>query len=198
MSKIQAVRNRVQAMPTGVKQFLKFATVGAMNTAIDWSLGFFLLFYTGIPHALGTPLARVLQIPASWFGHSVRPEAATVWVAKILSSGTATINSFIWNRRWTFRIRDKHARARQFAKFVTVNVIGMTLNATITTLLVRPFLPNPPKLVFMLAQATATGIVLFWNFFANKYWTFREAPQVKSSDTPTLEGCYAGSTADRD
>ncbi len=182
MSKIQAVRTRVQAMPTGVKQFLKFATVGAMNTAIDWSLGFLLLFHTGIPHALGTPLARALQIPVSWFGQSVRPESATVWVAKILSSGTATINSFIWNRRWTFRIREKRARARQFAKFVTVNIIGMTLNATITTLLVRPFLPNPPKLVFMFAQATATGIVLFWNFFANKYWTFRGSHQVESSE----------------
>ncbi len=39
-------------------------------------------------------------------------------------------------------------------------------------------MPNPPKLCVMLAQATATGIVLFWNFFANKYWTFRGAPQV--------------------
>lgn len=181
MNKIQAVHNQMHALPTGVKQFLKFATVGALNTAIDWGLGFFLTFYTGIPRLLGTPFATLLHLPAGLVGASVRPEVAAVWITKILSSGTATINSFIWNRRWTFQIRDRHARTRQFAKFVIVNIIGMTLNATITTLIVRPFLPAPPKLIFMLAQATATGIVLFWNFFANKYWTFRTPNKVESS-----------------
>ncbi len=75
MSKIQAVRNRVQAMPTGVKRFRKSATVGAMNTAIDWESGLFSCFsIRAFRDALGA-LARVLPIPADWFGHSVRPES---------------------------------------------------------------------------------------------------------------------------
>jgi putative flippase GtrA len=135
---LQKTRTRVQALPQGVRQFLKFATVGAMNTAIDWSLAFLLTYYTPLPRILGAGFVNLTGAP-------VRPEAAAVWCTKIISSGTATINSFIWNRRWTFRMRDKRARARQFAKFVTVNVIGMLLNSTITTLLLRPFLPEPPR-----------------------------------------------------
>ncbi len=168
---LQKTRSKVQTLPLGVRQFLKFATVGAMNTTIDWSLAFFLTFYTPLPRLLGGAFVTFTGVP-------VRPEAAAVWFTKIISSGTATINSFIWNRRWTFRIRNKQARTRQFAKFVTVNVIGMILNSTITTLLIRPFLPEPPRLVFMACQATATAIVLFWNFFMNKYWTFRGASEV--------------------
>jgi putative flippase GtrA len=168
---LQKTRARVQALPLGVRQFLKFATVGATNTAIDWGLAFFLTYYTPLPRLLGAGFVNLTGI-------GIRPEAAAVWFTKIISSGTATINSFIWNRRWTFRIRNKQARARQFAKFVTVNIIGMLLNSTITTLLVRPFLPEPPRLAFLACQATATALVLFWNFFANKYWTFRGASGV--------------------
>ncbi len=169
---MESVRTRVRMLPLGVRQFLKFATVGAMNTAIDWSLAFLLTYYTPIPRVLGSGIVNLLSLP-------MRPEVLAVWVTKVISSGTATLNSFIWNRRWTFRVRDRQARTKQFAKFVTVNVIGMLLNSTITTLLLRPFLPDPPRLTFMACQATATAIVLFWNFFANKYWTFR-APKTES------------------
>ncbi|MDW8106973.1 MAG: GtrA family protein [Armatimonadota bacterium] len=171
MNALQRTRSRIQALPLGVRQFLKFATVGVTNTAIDWGLAFFLTYYTPLPRLLGGAFVNLTGLP-------FRPEAAAVWFTKVISSGTATINSFIWNRRWTFCIRNKHARMRQFAKFVVVNIIGMLLNSTITTLLVRPFLPDPPRLVFMACQATATAIVLFWNFFANRYWTFRSTSGV--------------------
>lgn len=173
---LHKTRAKVQTLPLGVRQFMKFATVGVMNTAIDWSLAYLLTFHTPLPRLMGTAFVNLTGAP-------IRPEAAAVWFTKVLSSGTATVNSFIWNRRWTFRIRDRHARARQFAKFVTVNIIGMLLNSTITTLLVRPFLPEPPRLVFMACQATATAIVLFWNFFANKYWTFRGASSEVSIES---------------
>jgi putative flippase GtrA len=101
-----------------------------------------------------------------------------VWCTKIISSGTADHQQLHLEPPLTFRIRDKQARVRQFAKFVTVNVIGMLLNSTITTLLLRPFLPEPPRVAFLACQATATALVLFWNFFANKYWTFRGASGV--------------------
>ncbi len=166
------MRAFLRSLPTGVRQLLKFGTVGVMNTAIDWSLAFFLTYYTSFPRIVGAGIVGLFGLP-------MRPEVVAVWVTKIVSSGTATINSFIWNRRWTFRIRGKEARARQFAKFVTVNIIGMVLNSTLTTLFVRPFLPEPPRIAFMLAQAGATALVFFWNFFANKYWTFRTPTKVQ-------------------
>jgi putative flippase GtrA len=170
---LQSTRTLVSHLPPGVRQFLKFCTVGAVNTALDWGLALLLTYRTPIPRVLGGGLANVLGV----LGVSARPETLAVFVTKVISSGTATCNSFIWNRRWTFRIRGKQERMSQFARFVAVNIIGMLLNSTITTLIVRPFLPPPPQkphpMLFMAAQAVATLIVLFWNFFANKYWTFR-------------------------
>ncbi len=171
---LQSTRTLVSSLPPSVRQFLKFCTVGAFNTALDWGLALFLTYRTPIPRLLGGWLAQTLGV----FGFALRPETLAVFVTKVISSGTATCNSFIWNRRWTFRIRGKQERMSQFARFVTVNIIGMLLNSTITTLIVRPFLPPPPHkphpLLFMGAQAFATLMVLFWNFFANKYWTFRK------------------------
>lgn len=176
---LQSTRTLVSNLPPGVRQFLKFCTVGVFNTALDWGLALLLTYQTPIPRVLGGWLAQAL----GWLGISMRPEALAVFVTKVISSGTATCNSFIWNRRWTFRIRGKHQRMSQFARFVTVNIIGMLLNSTITTLIVRPFLPPAPQkphpLLFMGAQATATLIVLFWNFFANKYWTFRASTPLE-------------------
>jgi len=162
---LQSTRSLVSNLPPSVRQFLKFCTVGAVNTALDWGLALLLTYRTSIPRVLGGWLAQSLES----LGFTLRAEALAVFVTKVISSGTATCNSFIWNRRWTFRIRGKQERMSQFARFVTVNLIGMLLNSTITTLIVRPFLPPPPSkphpLLFMGAQATATLIVLFWNFF---------------------------------
>ncbi len=172
---LQQTRTLVSSLPPGVRQFLKFCTVGAMNTALDWGLALFLTYYTPLPRLLGGWLSQ----GANWLGLTLRAETMAVFATKVISSGTATCNSFIWNRRWTFRVRGKQERMSQFARFVTVNIIGMMLNSTITTLIVRPFLLPPPHkphpLLFMAAQAIATLMVLFWNFFANKYWTFRNA-----------------------
>ena len=160
---LQKTRTRVQALPQGVRQFLKFATVGVMNTTIDWSLAFLLTYYTPLPRILGIGFVNLTGAP-------VRPEAAAVWCTKIISSGTATVNSFIWNRRWTFRIRDKRARARQFAKFVTVNVIGMLLNSRLRPCCCARFCPSrrvwrfwrakrrrPPSYYFGTSSRISTG-----------------------------------------
>ncbi len=171
------MRSLVSALPTGIRQMVKFGMVGVMNTAIDWSIAFLLTYYTPIPRMLGSGIVNLFALP-------MRPETVAVWATKVISSGIATINSFIWNRRWTFRIRGREARIHQFAKFVTVNIIGMFLNATLTTLFVRPFLPKPTRLEFMMAQAGATALVFFWNFFANKYWTFRTPSRVQLPTSP--------------
>src|SRR5207244_8584960 len=99
-------------------------------------------------------------------------------------------NGFYWNRKWTF----KHARGRpaheQAIQFTLVNIVGLVLNLAIVKgclvvlkstglgdTLVRmagpgagPHLPDKYPLV---AAGVATVVVAFWNFMANKYWTFK-------------------------
>jgi hypothetical protein len=89
---LQKTRTRVQALPQGVRQFLKFATVGAMNTAIDWSLAFLLTYYTPLPRIMGAGFVNLTGAP-------VRPKPPLCGVRKSSRQARRTINSFIWNRR---------------------------------------------------------------------------------------------------
>ncbi len=41
---------------------------------------------------------------------------------------------------------------------------------------------NQPEVGYLPAKALATGLVLFWNYFANRFWTFRDARQVQTKE----------------
>ncbi len=73
--------------------------------------------------------------------------------------------SYILNRRHTFASDRPHEEATW--RFATVSGVGFMLTWIIMHILVdrigAPYLP---------AQVLTTGIVMFWNFLANKLWTF--------------------------
>ena len=123
----------------GIRQLIKFGIVGVSSTVIDW--GIYLL------------LTRI-------FGFYYL-------MAKILSFGVAVLNSYIWNRRWTFRSNDP-AKLKQFIKFLTISFVGVVLNTFIMYLSVEHLRWHDIYGLFL-----ATAIVLFWNFLANKFYTFR-------------------------
>jgi len=110
----------------------------------------------------------------------------------------SVLNGFFWNRRWTWKDARANAAHDQGLKFLAVNIVGYILNTTIVVLIVAHFSTTGglfgdqaelkavlynilsgegkhvyPKLLVNGAQAAAVGIVVWWNFFANRYWTFR-------------------------
>lgn len=123
-----------------IRQFTKFALVGVLNTAIDFSV------YTSL-----TRLAH-------W--HFL--------VANATSFLVAVTFSFLLNSRWTFRDRPGNRR-RQYLLFFLVNLIALGLNETLLATFV-----HVAHVHDLLAKAAATVVVLFWNFFANRAWTFRQ------------------------
>lgn len=125
----------------GVRQFIKFGLVGLSSTAIDWSIFYLLNLTFGVYYLY----------------------------AKVFSFAIAVINSFIWNRRWTFRSQDPN-RSQEFGKFFAIALIGLSLNALIMFLAVEDL---HWRKIFGLILAT--GIVTIWNFLANKFYTFRES-----------------------
>ena len=160
-----------------VRQFVKFCIVGGSSTVIDVGIFWLLRFYVPwgndlLSHVFGHFL--VSNFP-SLFQPLVSHEQAdaTVPVFKIFSSTIAIFNAFIWNRRWTFKIRGKEHRSVQLRKFFVVAVIGMILNAIITTGL-NSIIPGHPKRSLAIATAIATVIVAIWNFSGQKYWTFKQ------------------------
>jgi putative flippase GtrA len=74
--------------------------------------------------------------------------------------------NYLLNYHYTFASQRSHFQA--MSKFVTVAIIG--LNSLIVAVATEKLL-----LHYLLAQVIATGLVLMWNFCANRVWTFGPA-----------------------
>ena len=125
-------------VPLGVRQASKFAVVGVLNTAVDVGL------YLALVHGLG------------------------VWpvAAKIVSYGAGVLNSFAWNRSWTFR--SQASAWRTLGPFVLVNLAALAVNAGVIHVgLDTLALPE------WLCLALAIGVAFLWNFAASKLIVFR-------------------------
>lgn len=129
----------------GVRQFTKFAIVGTFNTLVDWA--FFYLF----------------KIPFGFMGQAGKQ------MAKGGSFVVSSSSSYVLNRRWTFRSQDSRV-ARQMTKFFVVALIGLIFNNLIFYLATAA---NFFHLTDIAGLVIATAMVMFWNFSASKYWTFK-------------------------
>jgi putative flippase GtrA len=108
------------------------------------------------------------------------------------------VNGFIWNRQWTFKQSRGHSAATQSMRFIAVNTVGLVLNCSIVAFIIALYESTRgsafdgqhlisiilaiasqqhkfevPKLVLNGGLFVATAVVVFWNFFANRYWTFK-------------------------
>ena len=122
-----------------LRQFIKFCIVGIANTLLDYAV---YLFFTRI------------------FGFYFL-------YANIISTIAGMTSSFIFNKYWTFKNREKDFK-KQYLKFVIVNVIYFFLYNGIFYCLVEIF-----GIYDLIAKIIAVFICIFWNFLANRYWTFR-------------------------
>jgi len=75
------------------------------------------------------------------------------------------IINYLLNYRYTFASDKPHLPA--MSKFFSIAFIGMIFNGMIMDFGTRQLALN-----YLLAQIVATLVVLQWNFFANKLWTF--------------------------
>ncbi len=127
-------------------RFIKFAMVGALGMIVDLSILNILHGLVGI-HLL---------------------------VANTFSFSAAVVSNFTWNRLWTFpETRDRPVRT-QLAQFATVSIIGLAINNAVLWQfyqILAPHLGSPWN--YNAAKILAIGVVLFWNFGANRIWTFR-------------------------
>jgi putative flippase GtrA len=129
-----------------VTRFTRFLTVGAVGTLLDFSI-LTVLKLAGLP----------------------------TLSANSLSFTAGLLNNFTWNRLWTFGDIVKADWRRQFAQFTLVSLIGLTLNNLIVLSLesILGTLLGQPQWGYLPAKVIATGVVVFWNYFANRTWTFK-------------------------
>lgn len=123
-----------------VRQFVKFGIIGCFGVVIDWGAFYLFNHFFGVFYLL----------------------------AKVLSFLLAVVNSYVWNRRWTFRSENKE-KAKEFTKFIVAASVGMGLNT-----LIFYFSVEKMHLNYFPALFIATAIVTFWNFSINKLWVFKK------------------------
>jgi putative flippase GtrA len=139
-------------------RFVKFSAVGVIGAVVDF--GTF-----GLWHVL-------LALP--------------ILIAQALSFSAAVLSNFLWNRYWTYPDSRSKPLARQLGQFVIVSVISLAIRTPIIGLMHGPYsrwmaalgltalLLTPEEIGGYLALATAVGVVMFWNFFVNRFWTYND------------------------
>ena len=120
-------------------------------------------------------------------------------IASIFSFIAAVTSNFIWNRFWTYPDSRTKAIHQQVIQFAIVSVIGLTIRTPIFALLVKPMttlfnnlhqLAIPPLNLIggdKVALAMAVLIVMFWNFFINRFWTYSDVDQHKPVSITPLQ-----------
>jgi putative flippase GtrA len=132
--------------PRELARFLKFATVGAIGMVVDLT---------------------VLNVMHKVFG-------LPLLVSNSISFTTAVISNFTWNRLWTFPESRQRPIVPQMGQFTLVNVVGLGLNNLVLWAVfqfIKHLIIDPWN--YNLAKVTAIGVVLFWNYFINRLWTYR-------------------------
>lgn len=137
-------------------RFLKFAAVGAIGTVVDF--GAF----------------NLLNIV-----FHIQPV-----ISQAFSFGVAVVNNFLWNRHWTYPESRAKAVHHQMAQFGLVNVGGLLIRTPIIAGLEHPLGVFASRFGVRAGAATiighnaalavAIGIVMLWNYFANRYWTYND------------------------
>ncbi len=150
MSSISTVLNKTDKKKE-FKRFVKFGIVGIVGSIVDFSILNFLIFVVGF----SSPAGKI--------------------IANLISTSAAILSNFTWNRLWTFPESRKRKKRVQLVQFTLVNLVGLVINTAIFFLTDHYFFSQfvTPNISVQLAKLTAIGLVMFWNFGANRIWTYK-------------------------
>lgn len=160
---------------TIVRQFVKFAIVGGSSFIVDTGIRLYLSFYApwfegrSFSDTLGSWLRDNWALVAENFA---TPQKAAWPICVTIGATFGILNSFIWNRFWTFKIRGKEERLAQLRRFVFISVIGLLLNTVISSAL-NNIIQGHEKRSAFLATVIAAVVVAFWNFNGQRLYAFR-------------------------
>lgn len=107
-------------------------------------------------------------------------------IAGSISFGAAVLSNFLWNRFWTYPDSRSKPIGKQLAQFILVSLVGLAIRVPLLAVLEPLFyqlfsllpLHLPSALATALANnsdlAVAVVVVMFWNFFVNRFWTYND------------------------
>lgn len=86
-------------------------------------------------------------------------------IANVIGYGFGTINSYILNNNWVFKMKSN--KIGTFIKFLSVNILSLVINSAVLYSMVSILDFNKS-----IAQVGAIGSGMIVNYLANKFWTF--------------------------
>jgi len=123
-----------------LKSVSRFSIIGILNTLIDFA---------------------VFTISHSLFGINYS-------VSQTAGYSFGVINSFIFNKNWTFENRNANKKTvHEFLQFITINLISLAV-----TIICMIFLINKFQLNVYVAKIIVTLIAQITNFLSYKLWVF--------------------------
>ncbi len=143
-----------------VRQFSKYALVGFSNLTIDFGVLNILIYLTD------------------------RDKGIYFTVFKTISVSFALINSYLWNRFWSFENRDVSKAGKQFIAFVSVALGGLLINVALASFIVNSIhVDSVSSRIWANIGAIISGFaVIGWNFTGYKFVVFRK----KDNDSPIV------------
>lgn len=85
----------------------------------------------------------------------------------------AASHNFLFNKIWTFGDKSKKYK-RQYIKFFLVSFIGLLWTLSCMYIFVEILAWH-----LILSKLITSGLILFWNFIANKFWTFNGGVSIQ-------------------
>lgn len=130
----------------------QFLLIGVLNTLVDLGGLNFLMWISGISTGI-------------WYS-----------IFKGASFLVAVVNSYLWNKFWTFEAKRTSGMQAEFAKFFVVTLIGFGINVGISSFIVNAIGPQfglSVKIWANLGAIVASVIGIFWNFLGSKFIVFK-------------------------
>lgn len=124
-------------------QVARFGIVGGLNTAVDYGTFNLLVGVFGVPFLIANPIAIAAGI----------------------------VNSFLWNKNWTFSAGRSHSWAREALLFIVVSVTGMFIN-TGGLWLLTTLSGNDALWAVNLQKLAASVVSMTWNFLGYRFLVF--------------------------
>ncbi|MFZ4506955.1 MAG: YqeG family HAD IIIA-type phosphatase [Fimbriimonas sp.] len=157
-----------------IRQIIKFGIVGGSSLVIDLGIRTILLYKLAVGGVLvRESLGNNILRSAPSLGNFFRTPFEVIFpIAATLGASVAILNSFVWNRMWTFQIRGKEERLAQLKRFVLISVIGLVLNVLFSTFF-NHLIPGESQASATAATFMAAALVAIWNFTGQRFWAFR-------------------------
>lgn len=133
-------------------RIIKFALVGLLNTLLDFGILNLLSYLTKIYAGVGLVLFNTISFLV------------------------ANLNSFFWNRTWTFKVKEGNGKI-EFFKFFGVSLGGLAVNTLVLLISLEILEIIFPEMSLQIAENIAKLVAVlfskFWNYFGYKKIVFK-------------------------